>query len=95
MPDPRDAGFTRVTYLDGDLLFLPRAAYDGLTTALTTRTEVAGELVRQEFWVGEEIEGLDVVVRLSEVREVLDVTAQVRAGWKAAEATERLTGGSD
>lgn len=104
MPDSRENGFTRVTYVDGDLLFLPRSAYEGLVARLTGPDYAAQEgldpdKVRAfQFWEGAEIDGLDVVVRLSEVREVLDVTAEVRAKWQASEAEEaqrRLTGGGD
>lgn len=78
MADLRVNGFTRLTYLDGEELLLPRSAYEGLNFAIESC---------RVWWVGQEIDGCDVRVRLSEVREVLDVTAQTYAQWKAEEVT--------
>lgn len=91
MPDRLAAGFTRVTYLDGDQILLPRTAYEGIEAGLTVPTEVNGELVHRTFWKGEDLYGSDVVVRLSEVREVIDVSAAAYAENQA----EHLTGGLD
>jgi len=91
MPDRLAAGFTRLTYLDGEQLLLPRSAFEGVEAGLTVPTELNGELVYRPFWKGEDLYGSDVVVRLSEVREVIDVTATAYAENQA----EHLTGGQD
>lgn len=89
MPDRLAAGFTRLTYVDGEQLLLPRSAFEGFEASLTGATEIEGTLVYPTFWKGEDLYGSDVVVRLSEVREVIDVTAAAYAENQA----EHLTGG--